>query len=726
MGKERPPKVFYEEKTGKYYVKVGNKKIYLNVGKMTKQEILRKILSTFKVRQKNKKRKGAKAKPGEKKIPVENPIMNAMKNDIAKLISDANNGQVINLRQQNEDLKRRMNELEKEYKHVDFSRVKEELKKRDHAKDKKGLLEDKDNARYKGVAPQAVDVEALINDNLDRVPIGDVQVFAKPADVHKLRGIMNNKTDEKIGLENKVDITVEKAVRNKFTRDKLQKLVKKYKDDPEYKTKAIWRKSGDDMYEFLKVKNDKAIRKAKAEVVTEKKKQPAPNKKKKEQPADNQDRKHSIVMVDEDYGAPAPDFTPDVTGANSNDVEHLQSLMGRDAAAIEKLQNALDKEQKKRPYPEQAQKIKAMVDELKAKEQNMRGNELRLAQLTSSAPVTPPAAARSAPPVPPRPAAAKLKSILKTTTFNPVLTYDDPKDIEPTSDDESQIIASMTQTTNLEKQLDALKQTDAKTPDERKKLQAQIVELEKRLEQQKSDARRLLGMGNFKSKLLQFGNGLMEALKQTQVGGMYGPTSRVEINGYPADPPTKIVKTQPVIRPIKLQGKGTEKVRGLYSDEIDKMMAPYPNFLGTIAADEIKTSILPKIKKEGKGGFVINTDSRGQSGKHWFGVYFDATPNGSKSIEVYDSFGRDPDRDLLKDIKSVADKLDSPEYLKLKINKIVRQKDTTNTCGYMAAKFLVDRFKGIPFKECSGYNDSIRGEKDIKKVVDKYKKFGFI
>jgi hypothetical protein len=62
----------------------------------------------------------------------------------------------------------------------------------------------------------------------------------------------------------------------------------------------------------------------------------------------------------------------------------------------------------------------------------------------------------------------------------------------------------------------------------------------------------------------------------------------------------------------------------------------------------------------------------------------------------------------------VADKLHAQTYLKFKENKIAVQDADSSNCGYFAAKFLIDRFRGVPFKEVTGYDDSVKGEKDIE------------
>jgi hypothetical protein len=71
----------------------------------------------------------------------------------------------------------------------------------------------------------------------------------------------------------------------------------------------------------------------------------------------------------------------------------------------------------------------------------------------------------------------------------------------------------------------------------------------------------------------------------------------------------------------------------------------------------------------------------------------------------------------------------NPEmYFKFKPNMIRRQDFKKNTCGFMAMKFLDDRYNGVPFHEASGYDDFIEqhkgadNSKDGEQDVEEYKK----
>jgi len=159
-------------------------------------------------------------------------------------------------------------------------------------------------------------------------------------------------------------------------------------------------------------------------------------------------------------------------------------------------------------------------------------------------------------------------------------------------------------------------------------------------------------------------------------------------------------------------GHGEEGADGLWNHQIDDMMKKYPEYLGTIANDEIP-KLIAIVKPKSQGCFIMNTDKHNEPGQHWVAVYFDGRDNGSKSIEYYDSFAEEPSETVMKDLKLLADKLNAGTYLKLKINKVIQQGDSSN-CGYFAMHFLMDRLRGKTFPEASKWDDHIKGEKDIE------------
>ncbi len=181
-----------------------------------------------------------------------------------------------------------------------------------------------------------------------------------------------------------------------------------------------------------------------------------------------------------------------------------------------------------------------------------------------------------------------------------------------------------------------------------------------------------------------------------------------------------ISSSKTILDSIYHKGGGKDASLGLSNIQIDNLLKSFPEYLGCIAHDEIP-KLLPKIKPRSSGGFVINTDPANKAGSHWQSIYFDARGKGKDSIEFFDSYGDPIDPKLLKDIKLIADKLHSPNYLKFKENRIKYQNDVSSNCGWFAAKFLENRFNGLPWKDATGYDDSKRGEKAIERM--KYRFF---
>ena len=162
------------------------------------------------------------------------------------------------------------------------------------------------------------------------------------------------------------------------------------------------------------------------------------------------------------------------------------------------------------------------------------------------------------------------------------------------------------------------------------------------------------------------------------------------------------------------KGRKTDK-KGLSNIEIDQMMSKYPEYKGTIAHNEIESKILPQVKPKSRGCFIINTDPKSKAGEHWQAVYYDARPGGDSEIDFYDSFGDPADNTILKGVKKISDKLQANTYLKFKESLIQKQKNDSSSCGPFCIKFLIDRLNGKPFQHASGYDDHVRGEKDLEK-----------
>ena len=173
-------------------------------------------------------------------------------------------------------------------------------------------------------------------------------------------------------------------------------------------------------------------------------------------------------------------------------------------------------------------------------------------------------------------------------------------------------------------------------------------------------------------------------------------------------------------------GDGRQKTGdGLYDSQIHAVMKHFSGYLGTFAIDEIN-----KIKpsKTSDSSAIVNLDTSKGKGTHWVALYI--SPLKSKTVEWFDPLADEPPSRFMKDVKQLVNRLDAPTYLKLKINRIKKQSEYTNTCGYHAMKFIVDRLDGKPFIDASGFSEVTKSENKIKKfkkyIHNKYPNFKYV
>ena len=114
----------------------------------------------------------------------------------------------------------------------------------------------------------------------------------------------------------------------------------------------------------------------------------------------------------------------------------------------------------------------------------------------------------------------------------------------------------------------------------------------------------------------------------------------------------------------------------------------------------------------------MNLQPEGSPGSHWVAVF--VSPEKDRSVEYYDSYAGGPSKQFMKDIKGFVEKMSPGTYLKFKENRIKHQSRSSKRCGYHSCLFLMDRHKGIKFKDCSGYSDITSAEKRAKKLEKKF------
>ena len=65
-------------------------------------------------------------------------------------------------------------------------------------------------------------------------------------------------------------------------------------------------------------------------------------------------------------------------------------------------------------------------------------------------------------------------------------------------------------------------------------------------------------------------------------------------------------------------------------------------------------------------------------------------------------------------------------YPQYKINKVRNQRANSDTCGYHACKFIIDRINKIKYKDASGFSNILKSESNIRKLKEKVKAFGYM
>jgi hypothetical protein len=179
-----------------------------------------------------------------------------------------------------------------------------------------------------------------------------------------------------------------------------------------------------------------------------------------------------------------------------------------------------------------------------------------------------------------------------------------------------------------------------------------------------------------------------------------------------------------VFKPIT--GSGLNNDEGLYDSEIVKLLERVPSFMGTISADEIP--LLPYHDKNnkllrGNYSFIINTDPANKPGQHWCACFIN-----DLSCEFYNSLADGPTDEFTNDISEFVAKLKPYSMLKYKVNRIKDQSNDTESCGWHAARFILNR-ESMDFRSSTGFSrvmTEAHGEKAVEKMKKQYRRYGFI
>ena len=166
-------------------------------------------------------------------------------------------------------------------------------------------------------------------------------------------------------------------------------------------------------------------------------------------------------------------------------------------------------------------------------------------------------------------------------------------------------------------------------------------------------------------------------------------------------------------------GKYANWKKGLYDDEIEKIMEKHDGhrFVPVIMSDQIPEIAKYVTPKTREFGFVINNQDSSKSGEHWMSCYINKDRG---SIDFYDPLVSNPTPRFMHDIKKVIDRMHPDFYFKFKTNMVKQQANNTDDCGFFCCKFLLDMFRGKPFRQASGFDDCHIGG---QKMIEKFKKY---
>jgi len=187
--------------------------------------------------------------------------------------------------------------------------------------------------------------------------------------------------------------------------------------------------------------------------------------------------------------------------------------------------------------------------------------------------------------------------------------------------------------------------------------------------------------------------------------------------------------------PIPRGGRGDGDDDGLFNNEIENILQKrVRKVVPVIASDEVND--LVDIVDNGDKEFmaVINTnpstsDGSGDDGYrvgHWRCIYVDNRDD-YPSVEVYDPLGDEPEKELIKVLHRIAQKMNPETLFKYKVNRVKLQDDESANCGHFVMKFLEERHRGVPFSKATMFDDVMEscGDKsDIGEMqIKKFKKY---
>ena len=173
------------------------------------------------------------------------------------------------------------------------------------------------------------------------------------------------------------------------------------------------------------------------------------------------------------------------------------------------------------------------------------------------------------------------------------------------------------------------------------------------------------------------------------------------------------------------QGKGIKQEKGLSHEDLYNIVEPYKKemrFIGVFTLDDA----IDYLDNTNNNNFsmIINLLTSKELEKY-VGHFVALNVNYNEGyIEYYDSFAKNPPRNLNNSIHKYIKRIFDDEYTKFKINNVKHKQQSVNSsnCGWFVVEFLYKRrVLYIPFKYVTKYHTIKKNESNIEKFKKKFK-----
>lgn len=171
------------------------------------------------------------------------------------------------------------------------------------------------------------------------------------------------------------------------------------------------------------------------------------------------------------------------------------------------------------------------------------------------------------------------------------------------------------------------------------------------------------------------------------------------------------------------QGKGIKQEKGLSHEDLYNIVEPYKKemrFMGVFTLDDA----IDYLDNTNNNNFsmIINLLTSKELEKY-VGHFVALNVNYNEGyIEYYDSFAKNPPRNLNNSIHKYIKRIFDDEYTKFKINNVKQQSVNSSNCGWFVVEFLYKRrVLYIPFKYVTKYHTIKKNESNIEKFKKKFK-----